>query len=170
MNKLKEKTILITGAAKRLGKAIALHCAREGMNVIVHYRSSKDEAERTVSRIKKEGVNAFTVQADLSQSTEVERFFREALDSAGQIDAIVNNASVFDADTLDDFTEKDLQRNITINTWAPFLLSRLFSRTVKTGNIINLLDARVIDYDREHISYHRSKHGLVDVKRMCASE
>ena len=161
---------LITGAAKRIGRAIALALARAGANVLIHYHSSEREAEELAGEIRKRGVKALILAADLSVPAEVKTFWLNAGENAGPFDILINNASIFPQDRLVDFSPEDLVRNININALAPTLLSRAFAAGGRRGSIINLLDCRIVDYDAGHVGYHLSKRMLFSLTRMMALE
>lgn len=165
------KTALVTGAAKRIGRATALALAAHKVNVVVHYRFSSDEAEAVAMEARDMGVNAWTLQADLRQPVEAENLLPQALDeAAGPIQILINNASIFAESHLTDFTLADLADNIQVNAMAPLLLSRAFAAQECEGAIVNFLDTRVIEYDKEHAAYHLSKRMLFTLTRMMALE
>lgn len=167
---LKGKTALITGAAKRLGRATALALAREGVNVVVHYRSSHEEAQRTASALHEIGVEAWILVSDLEDPAQVDQLVQRAVDAAGHIDILVNNASIFGPSRLSDFSVEHLASNIQVNAMAPLQLARSFVAKQAEGTIVNLLDARVAHFDSLHAAYHLSKRMLLDLTRMMALE
>lgn len=161
----------MTGGAVRLGRAITLMLSEQGCNVVIHYRQSKDEARATASMAEANGVKAFIAEADLADPEGPEDLFQKAVSAAGPIDILINNASIFTSDHIADLDMKDLHRIIDINAMAPFLLSRKMAGQKRPGSvIINLLDTRICDYDREHVSYHLSKRMLFSLTRMMAME
>jgi pteridine reductase len=167
---MKGKTALITGAARRIGKALTLRCAREGINIILHYHSSRREAEEVAAQVEACGVKSFLFHADLSVPMQAEKLFKKAKKEAGNVDILVNNASLFMKDTLATFTYEALSTNIAVNALAPLILSRKLAAQDRGGKIINLLDARITDYDDRHTAYHLSKRMLCDLTRMMAIE
>lgn len=169
-NSLTGKTALITGAAKRLGRAIAIALAREGASVVVHFNTSAQDAQTLCDELRPMGVSAWSIQADLSEAAQVERLWEQAVAQAGPIDVLINNASVFDKDTLWEATEASLGRNLHIHAVAPLILARALAKQDRPGHIINLLDTRVTVYDRQHASYHLSKRALLTLTRMLALE
>lgn len=164
------KTALITGAGKRLGRATALALAAEGVNVVVHYRSSEREARELVAELGALGGKAWAVQADFAQPEGFETAIARARAAAGAIEILVNNASIFSADTVAEVTFEAVTKAAQVNAWAPFALSRAFARQAERGTIINLLDAKLTDYDWPHVSYLLSKHMLAVLTRMTALE
>lgn len=164
------KTALVTGAAMRLGHGVSLALAEAGSSVALHYNTSREEAEALAAELVAGGVRAWTFQANLRDSEEAEGLFSRVVDRAGPIDILVNNASIFPEDGLSDLTAKGLAANINVNALSPFLLSRAFAAQGREGCIVNFLDARIVDYDRNHVSYHLSKRMLFSLTRMMALE
>jgi pteridine reductase len=169
-NSLAGRTALITGAAKRIGRSIALALAGRGVNILVHFRASADEAYQLVHQLRNHHVQAWPIRADLADEREADALIRRSLDTAGSLDVLVNNAAVFEASTISTISFDDLARQLQINTWAPLVLSRRFAEEVGHGQIINLLDARLKWLDREHIAYYLSKQALATLTRMSALE
>lgn len=170
METLTGRTALVTGAGRRIGRALVLALAREGVDVIVHSRAGGRDAEETAAAVCALGVKAWTLQGDLADTKRAELLFDEAVALAGPIDYLVNNASSFLPDRLGDVTVESLHGAVDLNALTPFLLGRRMARQERPGCIVNLLDARVADYDREHVSYHLSKRMLLTLTRMMAVE
>ncbi|UCD49267.1 MAG: SDR family oxidoreductase, partial [Phycisphaerales bacterium] len=169
-NSLAGKTALITGAAKRLGRAMALALASRTTNVVVHFNTSEQAAIGLCEELRQMGVSAWPIQADLSEAAQAEMLFEQAIDQAGPVDILINNASVFEKDTLWEADEASLQRNMQIHAVAPLTLARALARQDRPGHIINLLDTRVTVYDHQHVSYHLSKRTLLTLTRILAME
>jgi len=167
---MKGRTALITGAAKRLGNAIALALAQHGANIVAHYNRSDREAGTLCDDVRRAGASAWQVRADLMEPEQTQEMFQEALSQAGPIDVVINNASIFDKDTIHDVTDESVWRNMRIHAMAPLILARQAARQGRPGHIVNLLDTRVTTYDREHASYHISKRVLLTLTRMLALE
>ncbi len=163
-------TALVTGASKRLGRAISLALARRGADIALHYRESEEEAASLRAEIEGLGRRSVTVQADLGERAGLEAFFERVVEAAGPVDILVNNASIFPEDTLCDATYEAFEANFRINAWAPFVLTRALAGQGRPGAVVNLLDARIHDYDRKHVSYHLSKRDLFTYTRMAALE
>ena len=170
MNSIKGKTALVTGGAKRIGREIALGLAKKGANIIVHYNTSKKDAEKTINEIKKLGVESWGIKADLSNIKHVKSLIERAIAKSGKIDFLVNNASVFNKSRLETFDEKEFLRTIQINALAPLILSKKFSLHTKKGSILNILDSRIKGIDIGHISYFLSKKMLRDITELLAVE
>ena len=167
---MRGKTALITGAARRLGRAIALSLADSGHDIIVHYHSSKNDAEELCRELKSKKVKAWALQADLEDQRDNTNLIQRSLECSKGLSVLVNNASIFPDSTIDTVTLEDFNRNMLVNAWAPFCLSRSFAAAVKSGAIVNVLDARVPGHDPRHIAYIFSKHMLTVMTRICALE
>ncbi|GIS29982.1 MAG: hypothetical protein Ct9H90mP2_03650 [Dehalococcoidia bacterium] len=124
--KLEKQNVLITGSANRIGKEIAKHLSKLGLNIAIHYNSSKKEAENTLSEIKKENVNADIFQSNLSNEENCKNLIIEAEKKLGKISILINNASTFKQNTLENTTSKTLQEDLFINLVAPFILAQSF--------------------------------------------
>jgi len=162
---------LVTGAARRLGRAIAGGLAAEGVHVVLHYRSSGGEAATAAGELMRAGVNAWTVQADLVDPAAAEGLMARACEAAGApVDILVNSASIFSPSSVLDFAPRDLEANVQVNAISPLLLSRALAAQERPGQIVNLLDARIVEYDRAHAAYHLSKRVLFSLTRMLALE
>ena len=162
------RTALVTGAARRLGRATARALASEGANVIVHYGRSEAEAEGLAAELREGGREAWTLRADLERPEEVEALIPRALEQAGGLQILVNNASVFPPGSLVEANLESLMRSIQVNAWAPFQLSRSFAGHVRRGTIVNFLDTRVAGYDWQHVEYILSKKMLAALTEMTA--
>lgn len=160
------KTALITGAARRIGQAIALDLARQGMNLILHYRGSRKEAQETAEKAAAHGVKAYLIQADLRSLMEVRKLARQAFQRSPQIHVLINNASVFYKTPLGKVREKDWDELMDVNLRAPFFLSEAVGLRMvrqKQGKIINLTDWTAFRPREDYIPYCASKAGLVAV-------
>ncbi len=167
---LSNKTALVTGGAHRLGRAICLDLAGAGADIVVHYRDSREAAEEVASLVVKLGRKAWIIKADLENADDTGGLLGKATAAAGRLDILVNNASIFDEDSLDEFPFEALDLNVRINAFAPLVLSRAFAAQGNAGVIVNLLDSRVCSYDNLHASYHLSKRMLFSLTKMCALE
>jgi pteridine reductase len=168
LNDLHGKTAIVTGAAKRIGAAISRALAREGANVVVHYRGSGIEAARLRDELVQMGVQSWMIQADFEDPREYETLIERSIEVAGGLDMLVNNASLFPVDSLDKVTFDSILRNMQVNAWVPFALSRDFKRLVGRGKIVNLVDSRTHDFDWTHVAYILSKHVLEVLTRVTA--
>lgn len=164
------RTALITGAARRLGRAMALTLARHGADVVIHYNKSAEDAAALCDQIRAAGVKAWTIQADLSKEKQTERLFEQAVELAGPISILINNASIWDTETLWELSAESFRQNLNIHALTPLILSRAMAAQGCAGHIVNLLDTRVTCYDRNHAAYHLSKRALLTLTRMLAVE
>ena len=158
----------MTGAARRIGRAVSLALASSGSNVVVHYSRSAGDAEALVSELSRLGVRASAVPADLGEPEEAEALIARAEERAGRLDVLVNNASVFAPETLDQAALDHLERSVKVNAWAPFVLTRAFARRFGQGRVVNLLDTRVAGLDLAHVGYILGKQLLAVLTRMTA--
>jgi NAD(P)-dependent dehydrogenase (short-subunit alcohol dehydrogenase family) len=167
--RLAGKTALVTGAARRIGRAVSVALAASGANVVIHYSRSARAAEALAAELATLGVRAHPVQADLAVPEQAEALVARASELAGPIDLLVNNASVFEPETLEAATLESLIQNVTVNSWAPFVLTRALARLDRGGKVVNLLDTRVAGLDLGHAGYILSKHALAVITRMSAT-
>lgn len=159
MFELTGKTALVTGAARRIGHAISLGLAKQGVNVIVNYNRSEDEARKLLDEISELGVKSGLVRANFSNPDSHKDLIEHANRIFGQIDILINNASIFSSDK-DSVRIEDLNANMLVNAWTPFMLGKYFSEKVESGKIVNLLDTRIAGYDFDHFAYYLSKRML----------
>lgn len=170
IDKLKGKTALITGGAKRIGRNMALTIADRGINVVTHFNRSDSEARHLSQQLQQKGVKAWTIQADFRRPDEYQTLVERARQTAGGLDILINNAAIFPTETLNDRTWSGLTTNVKVNAWVPFILSRTFVERIGRGKIINLHDSRLKGYDWTHAGYILSKHVLAAMTRMMALE
>lgn len=168
--KLNGKTALVTGAAKRIGRGIALAFASEGANIVIHYSNSKDEAYDLMREIESLGVSAWMIKADYQNPEEYGSLINRAVEAAGSLDILVNNASSFPTASLGTLDFNGFISNMEVNAWVPFQLSRDFANLAEKGTIINLLDSRLRGYEWNHVGYILAKHVLELLTRMTALE
>lgn len=157
------RTALITGAARRIGAAIARDLAASGWRVVVHYSRSEAEATALADEIRRAGGICELVRADLASRTEVEAVVPRALEKVERIDCLINNAAAFQYDTIETLSWSSWDAHISANLAAPAFLCRDFARQVpETGEgvIINLLDQKVANLNPDFLSYTVSKVGL----------
>lgn len=157
------KTVLITGAAKRLGRAIALDLARHGWNIAIHYRTSEKEARATEADARTSGVKVALLDADLSQENETAGLVARAVKELGPLGALINSASIFQNDEWYSADRKSWDLHMETNLRAPFVLAQEFARQVPrdgSGAIVNIVDQRVLKPTPQFVSYSLSKAGL----------
>lgn len=157
------RTALVTGGAKRLGRAMALALADDGFDVALHYAASAAEAEATAAEIRALGRRAVTLRADLAREEEVARLVPDTMAALGPPGVLVNNASTFERDEWDDATRESWDRHIEPNLRAPFVLAQAMAKALPTGAegvVVNLLDQRVWSLTPHFVSYTVSKAAL----------
>jgi NAD(P)-dependent dehydrogenase (short-subunit alcohol dehydrogenase family) len=162
---------LVTGAAKRIGRAIALDLAQHGWSVAVHYRRSAAEAIEVVRQVEASGRRAVALQADLADETQASSLIPRATEALGPLTCLVNNASLFEMDKIETVTRASWDAHIETNLRAPLVLSQAFARQVPAdgaGVIVNMLDQRVWNLTPYFLSYTVAKMGLWTLTRTLA--
>ncbi|MCX7382002.1 MAG: SDR family oxidoreductase [Alphaproteobacteria bacterium] len=157
------RAALVTGAGKRIGRAIAIALAESGFAVAVHCRDSVAEAELTAADIRAHGVAACVLRADLAEETQVDQLIPSATAALGPIGVLVNSASTFERDEWHDATRESWDRHIEPNLRAPFVLTQALARQLPPpaeGVVVNLLDERVWSLTPHFMSYTISKAAL----------
>ncbi|WP_151632999.1 SDR family oxidoreductase [Noviherbaspirillum aerium] len=166
-----DKVALVTGAAKRIGREIALEMARRGWNVAVHFGTSAAEAEATVRDIEALGRRAVAVQCDLSDEQAVRDLLPRAAARLGGISCVVNNASLFAFDDAAAFSQDALNRHMHVNLAAPILLAQSLHAMTPVGAqavVINILDQKLFNLNPDFLSYTLSKASLQTATVMLA--
>ena len=167
-----QKTALVTGAAKRIGRVIALALAERGWDVVVHYHLSREDALATVRAIEALGRRAAAVQCDLADADAVGALFAQASAALpAPITCIVNNASLFDFDSATDFSAAKLDAHMRANVAAPIALAQALHAATKEGAqvvVINLLDQKLFNMNPDFLSYTLSKAALHAATTMLA--
>jgi len=161
---LRGRTALVTGAARRVGRAIALAMAGRGADVVIHYKNSASEAHETVEAVERLGQRAFAFQADLAEPDQVEALADYAVQACGKIDVLVNSAAVFRMTPLESVTAQDWEQFLRVNLTGPFLLARrlgLLMRRQGAGKIINIADVAGIKPWADFLPYSISKGMLI---------
>jgi NAD(P)-dependent dehydrogenase (short-subunit alcohol dehydrogenase family) len=161
------KSVLVTGGAKRIGAAISRRLSDAGWKVVIHHRHSQADADALASAI-----GALTIEADLADAAASEALPARAATLLGApLDAIVNNASVFEYNTAATFTLEDWSRDQSINLLAPVIIARAFAKTLahgRTGAVVNMLDQKLWNLNADFFSYTISKMGLEGATRLLA--
>lgn len=162
---------LVTGAGRRIGRALALELAAAGFRVVVHYGRSGEAAAQTVALITAAGGRGELLQADLAREAEAAGLVERAVAAAGPLGVLVNNAAVFERDEWHDATRESWDRHIETDLRAPFVLSQAFAKALPEaaeGLIVNLLDQRVWNLTPHFLSYSLAKSGLWTLTRSLA--
>jgi pteridine reductase len=170
---LKNKVALVTGGARRIGRAIAMDLAAHGTSIAVHYRTSQSEADAVVAEISSKGGKAQAFPANLEHVAEIEQMVAKVLDAFGRIDFLVNSASVFAPTPLETLTERDWDANLDTNLKAPFFLSKFAATAMRkqgAGKIVNLGDWAGIRPYKDYLPYSVSKSGLIGLTKALAKE
>ena len=157
------KAALVTGGARRIGRALSLALAADGYAVAIHHHHSHQEAEALAAEITQAGSKAVALAADLSDEAAVAELLSRATAALGLIGCLVNNAAIFENDTVATATHASWDRHLAINLRAPFVLMQSFARHLPEkagGVIVNLLDERVWNLTPHFVSYTLSKVGL----------
>lgn len=165
-------TALVTGAAKRLGRAMALELAAQGHDVAIHYNGSADAAEATATEARAFGVRSVAVQADLLDENAVQGLMPQVIDALGPVEVLVNSASVFDYDNIESATRATWDAHMMSNLRAPFVLTQALAaqlpdpliddggEPVARGLVVNMVDQRVRKLTPEFMTYTLAKMGL----------
>ncbi len=165
---------LVTGGGRRIGARIVERLATLGCEVVIHAHESGPAAFQLASRLQAKGHRAAVIGGDLAKPKEAAGLVAAATKTIGRpLDFLVNNASPFPEAKLADLSWTALEETLKVTAWAPFELTRAFAGQVpsrRNGAVVNLLDARIADYDWEHAGYHLAKRMLADFTRLCAVE
>jgi NAD(P)-dependent dehydrogenase (short-subunit alcohol dehydrogenase family) len=171
------RVALVTGAGRRIGRAIALGLARAGWDVAVHYRASEAEARQVVTEIEALGRRAVALQCELSDEAAVRQLLPRAVAALGTVRCVVNNASLFDYDSATDFSAARLDAHMRANVAAPILLAQALHAATPAGDgshapavVINLLDQKLYNLNPDFLSYTLSKAALQTATTMLAQQ
>lgn len=159
--------VLVTGAARRIGRCIALDLAAHGWDLAVHHRQSADEAAATVADCRAAGARAQAFAADLADEAQCQALLPAVLAHFGRVDAVVNNASLFEHDTVADFGYAAMERAWRANTAPAIVLARAL-HAAGGGCVVNLLDQKLWNPNPDHLSYTLSKAALETATTLLA--
>jgi len=166
-----QRAVLITGAAKRIGRRMALDLARQGWSVGVHYNSSEDAARQVADEITAAGGKAAIIQGDLADPVAPARIVASAVEQLGPLSCLINNASRFEPDMADTVTVEQWDLHLNTNLRSPVFLAQAFAAQLpetSQGNIVNIIDQRVWKLNPTFFSYTASKSALWTVTRTLA--
>jgi len=159
-----DKSVLITGGAHRLGAALVRTFATNGWQVWCHYNGSKTAAQKLALDLQEQGHNIKLVKANLLDAHEIEEMMRLIEKRSGQLSTLVNNASLFEPDTAEDFSVEQIRKQMDVNLIAPLLMSQMMAkqakRTGSKGCVIHVLDQKVFNLNPDYFSYTISKLAL----------
>jgi len=167
---MEARKIIITGAATRIGAAIAKKLSGPKIEIVIHYNKSKSKAERLKKELNKDGTVVYLIKADLAKEKEVQKLIKLSKSKLKYFDCLINNASLFENDKLENFTVKSWDIHLNTNLKTPALLSRAFANNIKgkNNNIINIIDQRVFKLTPYFFSYTLSKTGLYTLTKTSA--
>ena len=167
---MEARKIIITGGATRIGAAIAKKLSGPNKEILIHFNNSKKKAEILKKQLEKNYTKVFLVKGDLSKEKDINKILKFAKSKLKYFDCLINNASLFENDKLDNFTKNSWNNHINTNLKAPALLSKGFSKNIKKGNnnIINIIDQRVFKLTPFFFSYTLSKTGLYTLTKTSA--
>ena len=170
---MSEQTVLVTGASRGIGKAIAIHLAQTGAEVVVNYSNSQAKAEEVVSSIKNSGGKAYSLQADIADENSVQNLINKVLERSGQIDVLVNNAGITKDGLLMRMKTEDWQSVLNLNLTGVFLCTRAVSRAMlkqKRGRIINITSVVGLMGNAGQSNYAAAKAGVIGLTKSAAKE
>lgn len=169
---LHDKTALVTGGARRLGRAIALALGRAGMRVAIHYHASASAAEQVLAELRATGASAIAIPGDLSRSTDCERVVDEALAQWGGLDLLVNNAGIWGPTPVGSVTEEQWDELLHTNLRSMFFVAQRAADALRAsrGSIVNIADVGVERPWRNHTPYLVSKGGVIALTRALAKD
>ena len=167
---MEAQKIIITGGATRIGAAIARNLSGKNKEIVIHYNKSKSKAEKLKKELSKNGTNIYLVKGDLSKEKDILKIIKFAKIKLKFFDCLINNASVFENDKLENFNNDSWEKHIFTNLKAPAILSREFKKNIKgrNNNIINIIDQRVFKLTPFFFSYTLSKTGLYTLTKTSA--
>jgi len=167
---MEAKKIIITGGATRIGAAIAKKLSGSNKEIVIHFNRSKIKAESLKKKLQNYGTKVYLVKGDLSKEKDINKIIKFAKSKLKYFDCLINNASLFENDKLENFKTDSWEKHISTNLRAPALLSKEFSKNIKGGNnnIINLIDQRVFKLTPYFFSYTISKTGLYTLTKTSA--
>lgn len=163
---LRDSVVLITGAAKRIGRAIALELAGHGAHIALHYHRSRTAAERTAREVAALGAKVYLVQADQCKPAEIRRAVAKVIKHFGRIDILINNASIFERTPFEQVTPRHWQRFMATNVQGPFFFAQAVAPMMqrrRRGKIINLCDVAAMKPYPGYLPYSASKAALVNL-------
>ena len=162
--------IIITGAATRIGAAIAKKLSGPNVEIIIHYNKSKLNAEKLQKELKKNKTKVWLIKGDLSKENDLKKIIKFAKSKLKYFDCLINNASLFENDNLKNFTSKSWNNHLDVNLKAPAYLTKEFAKNIKgkNNNIINIIDQRVFKLTPYFTSYTLSKTGLYTLTKTSA--
>ncbi|WP_440909098.1 SDR family oxidoreductase [Candidatus Pelagibacter sp.] len=167
---MEARKIIITGGATRIGAAIAKKLSGLNKEILIHFNKSKTKAVILKNELEKNGTKVYLVKGDLGKESDIKKIIKFAKSKLKYFDCLINNASLFENDKLENFTNSSWENHINTNLKAPALLTKAFSKNIKKGNnnIVNIIDQRVFKLTPFFFSYTLSKTGLYTLTKTSA--
>ena len=166
---MEARKIIITGGATRIGAAIAEKLSGPNIEITIHFNRSKSKAENLKKNLQRLGTKVYLISADLSKEKDIHKIIKFSKSKMKFFDCLINNASLFENDKLENFSSKSWEKHISTNLKAPALLSKEFSKNIRgNNNIINIIDQRVFKLTPFFFSYTLSKTGLYTLTKTSA--
>ncbi|MBI1274700.1 SDR family oxidoreductase [bacterium] len=165
----KQKAVLVTGAAKRLGKAVALEFAAHGYDVALHYHHSRDEAEQTAADIRSLGVQCHLYQQDMAAVEDMDGLMARIAKDLPHLTVLVQAAAMFEPKAFPEMGIEDFRHQMRVNMEGPLFLAQAFAKRVKKGAIVHFIDNYVAEHQTRFFSYLLSKKSLLEATKMLAA-
>ena len=167
---MEARKIIITGGATRIGAAIAKKLSGPNKEIVIHFNKSRSKAEKLKKELSENGTKIYLIKGDLEKENDINKIMRFSKLKLKYFDCLINNASLFENDKLENFTSKSWDKHININLRSPALLSKSFAKNAKglNNNIINIIDQRVFKLTPYFFSYTISKTGLYTLTKTSA--
>jgi len=167
---MEARKIIITGGATRIGAAIAKKLSGANKEIVIHFNKSKSKAESLKKMLENKGSKVYLIKADLSKEKEINKIIQFSKKKLKYFDCLINNASLFENDNIENFTSDSWDKHIKINLKAPAILIKQFAKNIrgKNNNIINIIDQRVFKLTPFFFSYTLSKAGLYTLTKTSA--
>jgi NAD(P)-dependent dehydrogenase (short-subunit alcohol dehydrogenase family) len=167
---MEARKIIITGGATRIGAAIAKKLSGPNKEIVIHFNKSRSKAEKLKKELSENGTKIYLIKGDLEKENDINKIMKFSKLKLKYFDCLINNASLFENDKLENFTSKSWDKHININLRSPALLSKSFAKNAKglNNNIINIIDQRVFKLTPYFFSYTISKTGLYTLTKTSA--
>ena len=165
---MKNQAALVTGGAKRIGKAISIFLAKSGYDIALHYNTSDKEVKEVKKEIEKIGQKCLLVKCNFNNLTKVKGLIKKIKKELPRLSVLINNASIFEEGLFLNTKLSDLEKHFSVNLKAPFILSQEFAVVCKKGNIINILDTNITRKHSKYFAYTLSKKTLLEFTKMAA--
>ena len=167
---MEARKIIITGGATRIGAAIAKKLSRNNVEIVIHFNKSLTKAKALKKKLQNNGAKAYLVKGNLNKEEDIKKIIKSSKKYLKYFDCLINNASMFENDKLENFSSESWNKHLNINLKAPALLTKEFAKNVKgqNNNIINIIDQRVFKLTPFFFSYTLSKTGLYTLTKTSA--